>query len=126
MSIRREIRLRKEFLHRKQVDINEMIKKASPDFIEVKGFMSVGEARKRKGMDYSDMPRFNEVKDFARKIAENLKNEKYKILDEHEFSNVILIGKDKKRMKIKKSAKKSVLMIFYQNLLTWMILKIKL
>ena len=26
MSIRREIRLRKEFLHRKQVDINEMIK----------------------------------------------------------------------------------------------------
>ena len=26
MSIRREIRLRKEFLHRKQVDVNEMIK----------------------------------------------------------------------------------------------------
>ena len=26
MSIRREIRLRKEFLHRKQTDINEMIK----------------------------------------------------------------------------------------------------
>ena len=26
MSIRREIRLRKEFLHRKQIDVNEMIK----------------------------------------------------------------------------------------------------
>ena len=26
MAIRREIRLRKEFLHRKQVDVNEMIK----------------------------------------------------------------------------------------------------
>ena len=26
MAIRREIRLRKEFLHRKQIDVNEMIK----------------------------------------------------------------------------------------------------
>ena len=26
MAIRREIRLRKEFLHRKQVDVNEMLK----------------------------------------------------------------------------------------------------
>ncbi|MFA7707845.1 MAG: 4-demethylwyosine synthase TYW1 [Candidatus Pacearchaeota archaeon] len=83
-------------------DYAQLIKKAMPDFIEVKGFMSVGEARKRKGMDYSDMPRFNEIKEFAEKIAESLKTDEYKILDEHEFSNVVLIGKDKKKMKITK------------------------
>ena len=80
-----------------------LIKKAKNDFLEIKGYMSVGYARKRKNMGYSDMPKYNEVKDFANKIAKSLEDEGYKILDEHEFSNVVLIGKDKKKMKIKKT-----------------------
>ena len=83
-------------------EYTELIKKAKPDFIEVKGFMSVGEARKRKNMQYENMPKFNEIKDFAKNISKSLGNEGYKILDEHKFSNVVLIGKDKNRMKIKK------------------------
>jgi tRNA wybutosine-synthesizing protein 1 len=82
-------------------DYAKLIKKASPDFIEVKGFMSVGFSRQRKGMGYDAMPTYEEIKDFARKIAEELKKEGYKILDEHEFSRVVLVGKDKKRMKKK-------------------------
>lgn len=75
-----------------------LIKKASPDFIEVKGFMSVGFARQRLG--YERMPSHKEIKDYAKKIVSKL-GKLYKILDEHEFSRVVLIGKDKKRMKIK-------------------------
>ncbi|MEK6935168.1 MAG: 4-demethylwyosine synthase TYW1 [Nanoarchaeota archaeon] len=84
-------------------DYVKLIKKSKTDFAEIKGYMSVGEARKRKNMGYSDMPKYNEIKDFANKIANELKSEGYKILDEHEFSNVVLIGKDKGKMKIKKN-----------------------
>ena len=44
----------------------KLIKKAEPDFIHVKGFMSVGFARKRLG--YDKMPTWKEVIDFAKKI----------------------------------------------------------
>jgi len=76
----------------------KLIKKADPMFIEVKGFMSVGYARKRLG--YDKMPNYKEVKDFSKKILSYIKD--YKKLDEHEFSRVVLLGKDKSRMKIKK------------------------
>ncbi|MBT4135804.1 4-demethylwyosine synthase TYW1 [archaeon] len=78
----------------------KMIKKASPDFIEVKGYMSVGYARERMG--YEEMPNFEEIKEYAEKIVDCLKSEGYKILDDHEFSRVVLIGKDKDKMKIQK------------------------
>ena len=78
----------------------QLIKKASPDFIEVKGFMSVGFSRKRLG--YEMMPRHNLVRDYAERIAISLGNG-YKILNEHEASAVVLIGKDKKKMKIQKN-----------------------
>ena len=81
---------------------SELIKKAQPDFIEVKGFMSVGFSRNRKGMGYDAMPTHEEIRDYAERRAISLKNN-YKILDEHERSRVILIGKDKSKMKIKKS-----------------------
>ena len=42
MSIRREIRLRKEFLHRKQVDVNEMIKLEKKR--KIKGAIDQGKA----------------------------------------------------------------------------------
>jgi len=77
-------------------DYAKLIQKANPDFIEVKGYMSVGFARKRLG--YEKMPTHEEVKDYAKKIAKELG---LKILDEQEFSRVVLVGKDKKKMKIK-------------------------
>tara|TARA_Y100000034_G_scaffold110551_1_gene142769 strand:+ start:1038 stop:2018 length:981 start_codon:yes stop_codon:yes gene_type:complete len=81
-------------------DYSKLIKKAKPDFIEVKGYMSVGFARNRKNMGYETMPTYEEVQEFSKKLAKALG---LKILDFHEFSRVVLIGKNKKRMKIKKS-----------------------
>ena len=77
-----------------------LIKKAQPDFIEVKGFMSVGSARKRLG--YEMMPTHEEIKQFAEKLTKVI-GKPYKFLDEHEHSRIVLLGKDKKKMKIKKS-----------------------
>ena len=76
----------------------KLIKKASPMFIEVKGFMSVGYARQRLG--YETMPNHKEIKKFARLLVRKLKPN-YKILDEKIESRVILLGKSKKEMKIK-------------------------
>ena len=80
----------------------DLIKKTNCDFIEVKGFMSVGFARQRKNMGYETMPTHKEIQNYTKKIAKSLKKEGYKIIDEHEFSRVVLIGKNKKSMKIKK------------------------
>ena len=82
-------------------DYAKLIKKAFPDFIEVKGYMSVGFARKRLG--YERMPTHKEVKKFAEKLLKYLKSEKYKFLDEKIESRVVLLGKDRKKMKIKKN-----------------------
>lgn len=84
-------------------DYANLIKKSQADFAEIKGYMSVGFARNRKGMGYDAMPTYEEIKDYAKKIAKELKSENYKILDKHEFSRVVLIGKDKKKMKIQKN-----------------------
>jgi tRNA wybutosine-synthesizing protein 1 len=77
-----------------------LIKNARPDFIEVKGFVSVGFSRKRLGYDM--MPNHEEIKKFADKLVENLKSiglKNYKVLDEHPISKVVLIG-DKKKKRI--------------------------
>ncbi|MBI2630146.1 4-demethylwyosine synthase TYW1 [Candidatus Pacearchaeota archaeon] len=79
-------------------DYAELIKKANPDFVEVKGFMSIGFSRNRKGMGYDAMPNHEEVEDFSNKLAKAVC---LKILDEHKFSRVILLGKYKNKMKIK-------------------------
>jgi len=78
-------------------DYASLIKKADPMFVEVKGYMSVGYARKRLG--YEKMPNWNEVQRYAKLIAKAIG---YKILDGHEHSRVVLLGKNKKDMKIKK------------------------
>ncbi|MEM4230272.1 MAG: 4-demethylwyosine synthase TYW1 [Candidatus Pacearchaeota archaeon] len=80
-------------------DYAKLILKANPDFIEVKSFMSVGYSRKR--LAYERMPSPEEVKEFAEKLVKNLESKDYKILDEKEESRVVLIGKDKEKMKIK-------------------------
>lgn len=77
---------------------SELIKKASPDFVEVKSYMSVGYSRKR--LNYKNMLSSKEVKDFSEKLLKFLP--KYKLLDEHKRSRVVLLGKSKKKMKIQK------------------------
>ena len=75
----------------------ELIKKTNPLFVEVKGFMSVGFARKRLG--YDRMPDYKEMKVFVEKLA---KATGLRILDSHEFSRAWVLGKDERDLKIKK------------------------
>jgi tRNA wybutosine-synthesizing protein 1 len=79
----------------------KLIAKAKPLFVELKGFMSVGYARKRLG--YERMPWHEDVKEFAEKLSKKLKNlgDTYRILDEHEFSRAVVLGKNKDTLKIK-------------------------
>jgi len=81
-------------------EYGELIKKASPLFVEIKGYMAVGFSRKREGMGYSRMPYHKEVKEFSEKLLKFLPG--YKFLGEKEESRVVLLGKDKERMKIQK------------------------
>ena len=83
-------------------EYTQLIKKSSPMFIEIKGFMSVGFARERLG--YERMPTNKEMEDFIKVLLQELKKaglEEYKLLDSHEFSRAYVLGKDKKELKIK-------------------------
>lgn len=64
----------------------ELIKKASPDFVEIKAYMCVGSSRHRLTPD--NMPTFDEVKSFAQKIGENCGK---KIVNESKVSRVVLL-----------------------------------
>lgn len=64
----------------------ELIKKASPDFVEIKAYMCVGSSRHRLTPD--NMPTFDEVKSFAQKIGEICGK---KIVNESEVSRVVLL-----------------------------------
>ena len=77
-----------------------MIKKYEPLFVEIKGFMSVGFARKRLG--YDRMPNHEEMLLFVKKLEKKLKEEGYKHLDSHIPSRAYVLGKDKGKLKIKK------------------------
>lgn len=94
MTLVKDLNMQPEFVD----EYARLIKKANPLFIEVKGYMSVGFARKRLG--YKTMPNWREVQDYAKLIA---KATGLKVLSKHEFSRVVLLGKSKARMKIKKS-----------------------
>jgi tRNA wybutosine-synthesizing protein 1 len=84
----------------------KLIKKASPDFVHVKGYTSIGSARERMG--YDKMPWFKEVQIFSKKLLKEMNNnldkdeKSWKVLGKVEKSSVVLIGKSKKGMKIKK------------------------
>lgn len=80
----------------------KLIKKANPLFIEVKGFISVGYARKRFG--YEKMPDYAQVKGYAEKIAKAIN---YIVINHHVPSKIVLLGKEenRKRMKIKSREK---------------------
>jgi tRNA wybutosine-synthesizing protein 1 len=76
----------------------QLIKKSKPLFVEIKGFMSVGFARKRLG--YERMPTDKEMEAFIKVLLEKL-GEKWELLDKHEFSRAYVLGKNKKELKIK-------------------------
>ncbi len=72
----------------------ELIKIGKPQYVEVKGFSYVGGARNEKrGLSYEQMPRTNEIKEFAAKIAQE---SGYIVTDYHEKSAVALLCIDKK------------------------------
>jgi tRNA wybutosine-synthesizing protein 1 len=74
----------------------ELIKKASPDFLEIKAYMHLGFSRFR--LDRSAMPTHPEVLEFAQILVNYLD---YKIADESEISRVVLLSKDGKKSPVK-------------------------
>ena len=72
----------------------EMIMKAEPDFIEVKGYIFVGASRERLEME--NMPLHEDVVDFSRKLKTYL--DSYDIVGEHIQSRVVLLAKKKFRI----------------------------
>lgn len=69
----------------------KLIKKANPDFVEVKAYMFVGSSRERLLME--NMPFHPEVVEFSKQLEKLLK--KWKIIDEQEESRVVLLAKNK-------------------------------
>lgn len=65
----------------------EMIKKAQPDFVEVKAYMFIGYSRKRLEMD--NMPLFFEVYEFAEQLAAECGMD---IVNDSRESRVVLLG----------------------------------
>ena len=74
----------------------DLIKKAEPDFIHVKGYKSIGYARARMG--YDNQPWHEAVKKYALKISENLDN--YTVAAEDERSCIVALVRDGVDMKI--------------------------
>lgn len=69
----------------------ELIKKASPDFIEVKSYMHVGASIKRLSKEC--MPSHEEVMKFSKELIKYLKD--YEIVSEHIPSQVVMLAKKK-------------------------------
>ncbi len=67
----------------------KLIEKANPDFVEVKGYVHVGESQKRLPIDA--MPYHEDIVEFSKEIA---KNSSFKIKDEFKPSRVVLLSKD--------------------------------
>lgn len=67
----------------------ELIKRAEPDYVEVKAYMFVGSSRMRLTLD--SMPSFDEVMNFAKKVNEKLN---YNLKDWKRDSRVVLLSRD--------------------------------
>ncbi len=68
---------------------------ASPDFIEPKGYVFVGASRQRMTID--NMPSHQEIREFAAALSERTG---YEILRERSDSRVLVMGHDKKELKL--------------------------
>lgn len=67
----------------------KLIKKADPNWVEVKAYMWIGYSRRR--LKKENMPFYKDVKDFANKLMKELD---WKTIDESKPSRVVLISKD--------------------------------
>jgi len=76
----------------------DLIRKAEPDFVHVKGFKSVGYARRRLG--YDKQPWFDAVKRYALRILNGL--EGYEIAGEDERCCVVMLARKGIQIKIEK------------------------
>ncbi len=74
----------------------QLIRMGKFDFVEIKGYMHVGESQKRLTRDH--MPDFAYVKEFGMKILEHLKDD-YEFASEHVPSDVILLAHQKYHQK---------------------------
>lgn len=63
-----------------------LIERSNPDFVEIKAYMYVGNSRKR--LQFSNMPRNQDIRDFASSIAELCNRE---IVNESRESRVVLL-----------------------------------
>ncbi|MFW5946453.1 MAG: 4-demethylwyosine synthase TYW1 [Candidatus Natronoplasma sp.] len=73
----------------------ELLKKADPDFVEAKGYVFVGDSRRR--MSINNMPSHQTVRGFAEKLSRLIGRE---MLQEKERSRVVLIGEDSSKQKL--------------------------
>ncbi len=78
----------------------DMIRRANPDFVHVKGYKSVGYARERLG--YDKQPWFKEVEAFAKKLEKELEKDNYEIAAKDLRSCVVMIAKKGKKLRITK------------------------
>ena len=76
---------------------SKLDEKATPLFIEPKGYVFVGYSRKR--MNLSNMPTHEKIKNFSNKLAKNLG---YNVLMEKSDSRVVLLSKNKKPVRFDK------------------------
>lgn len=74
----------------------DLLRKADPDFVEAKGYVFVGDSRRRMTIDH--MPSHEMVKGFAKKESELLGVD---MLQEKKSSRVILLGDGNSNRKIK-------------------------
>ena len=87
MTMIKEMNMQNEYME----DFKNLILKADPDFIEIKGYMFVGSSRQR--LNIKNMPYHNEIKDYCNEFVKLLDD--YEIVDEHEASRVVLLAKNK-------------------------------
>jgi len=66
----------------------QLINKAKPDFIEIKGYMFIGASRQR--LDLKNMPYHEDIVEFTKKILNHLPE--YDIVSEHIPSRVVMLA----------------------------------
>ena len=67
----------------------KLVERASPNYIEIKGYMFVGASRQR--LSIGNMPYHKEVREFSEEFVKLLSD--YEIIDEQESSRVVLLAK---------------------------------
>jgi tRNA wybutosine-synthesizing protein 1 len=72
-----------------------LVERANPTYVEPKAYMHVGFSRLR--LKYANTPSHQEIRDFARALAERTG---YRALDESVESRVVLLSRLKKAIKL--------------------------